>query len=369
MTLREAFERTLIEIATTRELVSLAIASVLFYAFYYPAPYAQQAAEGMNLVVVDQGHSPLGRSITRALEASRSVHVVGEAVDLAAAEDAVLDRRADGILFLSRDLDAIATHPAAIRPGAGAMLVVNAAYAVRAEAIALTLADTLVDAIAQRGKAIDRRLPDPAGLVRVQPLFNTTAGYRDYIFPAVSNIILQQTLLFASARLAAERRRRRAAFGGLRASLGTWAAMTLIGILAQSFFFGFAYWIQDVPRAGNIAGVVMAMPLFAGAVSALGLAIGHALGDGDAALKLLIPTSVPLVFLAGFAWPLDQMPPWLATLAWASPATPAMHLFVRFNQMGASVAEAAGPLAVMALLAAAYGTIAMTMLARKAAVA
>ncbi|WP_294281499.1 ABC transporter permease [uncultured Sphingomonas sp.] len=367
MTLRDAFERTLIEVATTRALLSLAMLSVLLYAFYYPAPYSQQESVGMRLVVVDQGRSPLGRSIVRALSASRSVRIVGMAPDMAAGEDRLLDRSADGILLLSRDLDRIVTNPAAARPGAGIALVVNAAYFTRAEAIVQTLVDTLLARVAERARTIDRRLPDPGRLVRVQPLFNTTAGYRDYIFPAVANIILQQTLLFAAARLTAERRRRNAPFNGLSAALGTWAAMILIGLLAQAFFFGFAYWVQDIPRGGNMAGLALAMPLFAAAVSALGLAIGHAVRDGDAALKLLIPTSVPLVFLAGFAWPLDQMPDWLATLAWASPATPAMHLFVRFNQMGARTAEAIGPLSVMAVLAVLYGVVALRLLSTDAA--
>lgn len=367
MTWRAAFERTLIEVATTRELLSLALLSVLLYAFYYPAPYARQEAVGMKLVVVDQGHSAIGRSLVRRLEAGRTVRVVGEAPDMAAGEDALLDRRADGVLLLSRDLDAIVTDPAVPRPGAGVALVVNTAYFVRAETIGLALLDAIAAEAARRGRALAPRLPDAAALVRVQPLFNTIAGYRDYIFPAVSNIILQQTLLFAAARLAAERRRRRAPFASVAAALGTWAAMGLLGLLAQAFFFGFAYWVQDVPRAGNVAGMLIAMPLFAGAVSGLGLAIGHAVRDGDAALKLLIPTSVPLVFLAGFAWPLDQMPQWLATVAWLSPATAAMHLLVRFNQMGATIAEAGGPLVAMGVLFALYGAIAVRMLSGREA--
>ena len=39
-----AFEATLFEILGARELLSLAVISVLFYAFYYPAPYSQQQA-------------------------------------------------------------------------------------------------------------------------------------------------------------------------------------------------------------------------------------------------------------------------------------------------------------------------------------
>lgn len=359
MNLRLAFERTLIEVATTRELMSLALLSVLFYAFYYPAPYAQQDARGLPVVVVNQMRSPIGREAVRALGTARAVRIVATVPDMRTAEAMMLDRDVDGILFLSRDLDRIVTNPGAIRPGSGAALVVNAAYFVRAEAVGLSLTEVLLSEAARRGSAIDRRSPDPSSLIRVQPLFNTTAGYRDYILPAISNIILQQTLLFAAARLAAERRRRRASPHGLGGAAGTWLAMTLIGLLGQAFFFGFAFWVQDVPRGGNMVGLLLAMPLFAGAVAGLGLAIGHAMGNGDDALKLLMPTSVPLVFLAGFAWPLDQMPHWLALLSWLSPATPAMHLFVRFNQMGATIDEAIGPLLVMASLFAVYGLLAL----------
>jgi ABC-2 type transport system permease protein len=129
-----------------------------------------------------------------------------------------------------------------------------------------------------------------------------------------------------------------------------WVACMVIGMLAAFFYFGFVYWVQDIPRGGNMPLLLLAVPAFAGAVAALGLAAGAFFRNGDDALKILLPTSVPLVFLAGFAWPLDAMPRWLATLAWASPATGGMHLFIRLNQMGARASEIVGPLATLLLL-------------------
>jgi len=347
------FEATLLEILGSRELLSLAVISVLFYAFYYPAPYSQQQVQALPMVVVDRDDTPLSRAIVRGLGDTRSVRIVGRVPDMAAARQAVRQRRADGILYFSKGLGAAAL---AGRPGSGVALIINGAYFVRAEGIARALGDVVADEAQQLGGAISVTGGfDPGRLIVAQPLFNTTGGYRDYVFPAIVNIILQQTLLFAAARLIAERRRRGVWRRGAVEAIGSWVALTLIGILAGLFVFGFAFWAQDVPRAGNVSGLIIALPLFAAAVSAAGLAIGSLFRDGDDALKLLMPTSVPLVFLAGFAWPLDEMPRWLAALAWLSPATAAMHLFVRFNQMGASIAEASGPLAVMAGLAGAYG--------------
>lgn len=352
--LLHAFEATWFEVLQERELVSLAIISVLFYAFYYPAPYSQQQALALPMVVVDRDRTPLSRAVIRHLGETPTVRIVALVPDIMAAREDVRQRRADGILYLSKGLSGAALKG---RPGAGAALIVNGAYFVRAEGIARALGDVVREQALEVTGALTARHSGSGATIVMQPLFNTTGGYRDYVFPAIANIILQQTLLFASARLIAERRRRGDWQRDRATALGTWIAMTLIGIFAGLFVFGFAFWVQDVPRTGNVPGLLLALPVFAATVAALGLVAGSLFRSGDDALKLLMPTSVPLVFLAGFAWPLDQMPGWLATIAWFSPATAAMHLFIRFNQMGASIAEASTPLLVLVGLMIGYGAI------------
>ncbi|MCB8835498.1 hypothetical protein LJD42_28540, partial [Escherichia coli] len=99
------------------------------------------------------------------------------------------------ILYLSKGLGGAALKG---RPGAGAALIVNGAYFVRAEGIARALGDVVREqAVEVTGALIAHRSGSGATIV-MQPLFNTTGGYRDYVFPAIANIILQQTLLFAS---------------------------------------------------------------------------------------------------------------------------------------------------------------------------
>ena len=352
--LLRAFEATWFEVLQARELVSLAVISVLFYAFYYPAPYSQQQALALPMVVVDRDRTPLSRAVIRHLGETPTVRIVALVPDMMAAREEVRQRRADGILYLSKGLGGAALKG---RPGAGAALIVNGAYFVRAEGIARALGDVVREQALEVTGALTARHSGSGATIVMQPLFNTTGGYRDYVFPAIANIILQQTLLFASARLIAERRRRDDWQRDRATALGTWIAMTLIGIFAGLFVFGFAFWVQDVPRTGNVPGLLLALPVFAATVAALGLVAGSLFRSGDDTLKLLMPTSVPLVFLAGFAWPLDEMPGWLATIAWFSPATAAMHLFIRFNQMGASIAEAATPLLVLIGLMIGYGAI------------
>ncbi|PMY00798.1 ABC transporter permease, partial [Pseudomonas sp. MPR-R2A5] len=81
-----------------------------------------------------------------------------------------------------------------------------------------------------------------------------------------------------------------------------------IGTLAGGLYFGLVFWVQDIPHGGNLAALALVVPLFAATVSALGMLAGSLVRSGDDALKLLIPTSIPFVFLSGFAWPLVAMP-------------------------------------------------------------
>lgn len=356
MRIWSAIVRALLEIMTERELASLAFISVVFYAFYYPAPYSHQLATKLSVVVVDEDQTAFSRGLIRDLGATQTVEVVGEALDMAQARRIIRDRKAEGVLLLSKGLGDAAL---AGRGGEGIGLIVEGSYFVRAEGVL----GAIGEAVSAQAKSIDQESggsragsPGEGEAIVVQPLFNGIAGYRDYVFPSIAVVILQQTLLFTAARLVAERRRRFGWCPDLSEAIGTWLACIFVGWIGQAFFFGFAYWLQDVPRSGNMAGLLLAMPVFSAASAALGLLLGTLFRGGDDALKLLMPTSVPLVFLTGFAWPLNQMPAWVAAVAWLSPATAGVHSLVRFNQMGATFEEAIIPMSIMGALTIVYLT-------------
>lgn len=359
MTFRQAFEGALLEILRTRDLVAVAVISVLFYAFYYPAPYAHQVVERLPIVVVDADRSTVSREIVRNLAAAQKVEIAADVSDMAAARMMVRNRQAEGILVIPRDLASALIDG---RPGGGIAIWLNGAYLLRAEAVGKTIGEAI-------GATLEGRLSGFAGrtalrMTRVvaHPLFNTTEGYRDYIFPAVANIILQQTLLFAVARMIAERRRTGRWQRGM--VFGVWAACTTIGTLSGLFYFGLIFWLQDIPHGGNVPALLLTVSLFAATVAAAGLMVGSMVRSGDDALKVLIPTSIPFVFLSGFAWPLFAMPGWVQAIAWAVPVTPATHIFVPLNQMGATLAEVRGAVAILALQLVVFGSVACRRLQR-----
>ena len=343
---------TLMEIMRTRDLVLTMVLAVVFYAFYYPAPYQHQTALKLPMIVVDEEGTPATRALAQALNATREVAVVGTVGDYRAAVQGVKERHADGIVLLPKG---ISRALAAGESGAGAAVWVNGAYLTRASAIGAAVKGVLMDQVAAQAAplaaAVHRNAP--IELV-VRPLFNPNEGYASYIYPAVALLILQQTLMFGSAMLAATRRRT----GRLPCTpgyfLGTLAALVVIGSGAAAFFFGWAFWVENTPRTLQLAHLAWMVPLYAATVGALGLALGSHMPSAERAMMWLAPTSVVLFFLTGAAWPLDQMPRPIAWLAQLSPATAGVQAFVPVNQMGASPADVARWLGLLGALLAVY---------------
>jgi ABC-2 type transport system permease protein len=69
--------------------------------------------------------------------------------------------------------------------------------------------------------------------------------------------------------------------------------------------------------------------------------LGGVCRQRETSIQGLLITSIPFLFLAGFAWPLDLMPLPLRWLAHLVPSTAGIQGFVRLNQMGASLSEVA----------------------------
>ena len=71
-------------------------------------------------------------------------------------------------------------------------------------------------------------------------------------------------------------------------------------------------------------------------------------------MQVVLFTSLPLVFLAGFAWPVEALPEWLRAAAPLIPSTSAIPAYLRLTRMGAGLADVARESAALWALAAMY---------------
>lgn len=70
MSITHAFLSTLRRLGASRDAIMLIVVAVLFYGFYYPAPYSQAHPHDVRIALVDEAPSPLSRELAERVDAS-----------------------------------------------------------------------------------------------------------------------------------------------------------------------------------------------------------------------------------------------------------------------------------------------------------
>ena len=367
MTLWRAFLTTVAAALRDRGLVFMFVAAVPIYSFFYPLPYATQSVRNVPLVVVDLDGSPMSRDIVSRLSAVATVRIRGSAAAIDEASGALASGQIAGIVLVPANFsrDAARGTPTAVTVfGTGAYPVQDKAVLGSVGAVVQGVAGEVNGArLARQGAPAAALMQSArAGPAFIdQPLYNLSRGYGSYVVAAVSILIVQQVMLMAIAALVGTWLEARAGtlFGsqavGPGALLGTVAGFALFVFLALLYFIGFAFWFQDYPRGGNLAGAAAFAALTALAIASLGIALGAWFADRERAFQVLLATSVPFLFMSGIVFPREAIPAPLNALAMLIPTTPGIFGLVKLNQMGATWSEIRPEFLNMAALLLLYG--------------
>jgi ABC-2 type transport system permease protein len=150
------------------------------------------------------------------------------------------------------------------------------------------------------------------------------------------------------------------AFGGMLAAfwLFAWCAILL--------WIGFAFWYYDLPRAGNLSAAIVIGALYALGIAAVGVALGCWMADRERALQVIGAVSIPLLFLSGFAFPVESIAQPLVWFSFLLPTTHGIQAFLMFNQMGATWLEARPQVIRLLIVTLAYIGVAWWMASRRA---
>jgi len=373
-----AFRYALRSVLTDKGAVLPAVLGVILYCFFYPLPYLPQVVQHVPVVVADYDASSLSRELERNLDTSRELSVTGVVRRVEEAVPLLQQGAIGGIVAIPPDFrrDVLRGTPTGVTVmGNGGYIVVDgsilgAAAEVLASTVAAPLAAHVVEAYAPPTVVAHAAHAGP--LLIKQPLFNSVQGYESYVVPASMGIIVHQLLIISICLVLGtwiERGRWPIAPNG-RLSPGAFSGMLgafwLLVWCAILFWIGFVFWYHDLPRAGHLSAAIIAGALYALAIAALGVVLGCWMADRERALQIIGGISVPLLFLSGFAFPVESIAPPLTWLSYLLPSTHGIQLMLKFNQMGASWRESATELARLLILTCAYVLLAWWMAARRA---
>jgi len=374
----QAFKIALLGVLRDKGAVVPMVLGGLVYSFFYPLPYRPEVVEHVPVIVADYDASPLSRQFERDLDATRAVRVAGVTRRV---EDAVpLMQRGEigGIVAIppNFDRDVLRGSPT------GVTVMGNGGYIVVDGTILETAAEVLVSTTAAPLAAhlVESHVP-PAALMRAahagpalikQPMFNTVQGYASYVVPASTGLIVHQLLIIGICvvmgtwiergrwTIAPQGRLSVRAFGGMLAGfwLFVWCAIL--------FWIGFVFWIYDLPRAGNLSAGIVIGALYALAIAALGVSLGCWMADRERAFQVIGAVSIPLLFLSGFAFPVESIPAPMVWFSYLLPSTHGIQALLKFNQMGATWREASPQVIRLIVVTLAYMGLAWWMASRKA---
>ena len=328
----------------TRGAFALLFLAPLIYGIYYPQPYLNQILRKLPIAVVDNDLSDLSRQIVETLDASGSLSVVLRARTLAEAR-AAIDR---GQAFAAVDippgterdvLKGITAH-IPIYADATYLFVFRSTASGVATAIGTLTSDLVSRGARSDGSLVKAKLASmsPADVL-LQPIFNPVGGYASYVVPAAFILILQQTLLIGAAMLT---RGAIAQGGGAVAGvLGRGVAHLTIYLPAIALYLIVLPHIYGFSTLGHLPQLFVLAAVFLLATSFMGQAVGAWFTRPENATIVLMGTSLPQFFMAGFAWPREAIPHVALALGRFFPADPAIDAIVRVNQLGANIWEVA----------------------------
>jgi ABC-2 type transport system permease protein len=179
----------------------------------------------------------------------------------------------------------------------------------------------------------------PADIL-LQPIFNPVGGYASYIVPAAFVLILQQMLLVGSGMLTVVALAQ--GVGGAFATvLGRGIAHLTIYLPALALYFIVLPRIYGFSTLGQPLQLFALGSVFVLATSFMGQAAGAWFKRPETPTLIFLGTSLPQMFLTGFAWPREAIPKPALAAGSIFPSDFAIDGMVRIDQLGASLWEVA----------------------------
>uniref|UniRef100_UPI0030DAE019 ABC transporter permease n=1 Tax=uncultured Psychrobacter sp. TaxID=259303 RepID=UPI0030DAE019 len=339
------FKQTLVDVFKDKGVLLMLIIAPIIYGFFYPWPYSSEVVNNVPVGIVDYDRSDLSRTISRYASASPQLNTVNF-VDEQQAKEAIWSDEIAGFMIIPAGLEqqVMAGKAASVSVlGNGGYFLLNKNVQTGfLQAVSTVSAGIEVKKSVAQGAYMPTAAQNTQAVpLQIAPLYNQTEGYGAYVVPAVSIIILQQTLLIAAAMLVGtwfEMRRHTTSITGW---LGRIAALSTLSFVVGCFYYGWAFELHNYPRGKNMLGSLLFLLIYCPTVATLGCVFGLWLRQRERSMQVLIFSSLPVFFMSGYPWPANQLPEVLQIVRWLVPTTPAINTSVQLNQMGASIAQVA----------------------------
>ncbi len=327
---------------TNIPIVLTIIGGVILYSFFYPQPYSNEIVKTLKVSVVDLDKSELSRKLIYSLNATPQIKVARQDMSSNDAKQALIEKKVSGIIIIpahfKRDLALHVSPTIAIGADANYFLIYGSIVEGAFKSIFTQSAGIKVGNLLLQNTPLRtaKESFSPYSLKTIN-LFNVDMSYTYYVIPAVFILILQQTMLMGLGILGgfyAQSKEKYTAPVWMKISSRTLIFGTLF-FTHILFYFGFSFDFFHIPHLASAYNIVTFGVPFILSTIFLGILFGGLLKNQESATPVILLTSLPLIFSAGFIWPKEAIPEFITYFSLFFPSTPAMQGFLKLNQMGA----------------------------------
>lgn len=339
-------KQEILNIITDANVMLVMFGGLLLYAMLYPQPYLNKLPLQQSVVVVDHDQTPTSRRLIRFANATPQVRIADQADSISQARELLLDGQVRGMLiiprYFERDLALSRSPVVGLAGDANFFLIYSTIVEGLARVVMTTGAVARVGELLVAGVPLGFAVKDWSPIhLNDRPLFNVGMGYLGYVIPAIFVLILQQTLLLASGLVGTRSKARSGlSFASAGSLLGArFVAMFIIYFVFAQFYMGVCFEYYEISKNADVLDLYLMIAAFLGASVALGMLLGLLLPGSEWAPPVVMVSSLPMAFTAGFIWPIELLPEPVLWISQWFPSTHAIQGFLKLNQMGAEFSQ------------------------------
>ncbi|MDB1123814.1 ABC transporter permease [Vibrio algarum] len=320
---------------------------VVFYSFLYPLPYSHQTPTEQTITVVNLDNSLTSFQLERMVDATSQIKIAARAHSIEEAKQQFIEGKVTGILVIPEHFYKellLGKSPTLSFAGDASYFLVYGAIVEGITGASGTLAaKARVNRMVMEGQPLEAASGQYASsIVNMKPTFNPEMGYVNYVVPAVFVLILQQTLIMSIGVVGGTQK-----FGkgywtkqsSLRLILTRSSIFIATYYFLSMYYFGFSFDFYDIHRLAEPLTLLALLAPFLLSSCFIGSFLGAILPRRELVAVVVLISSMPLIFSAGFIWPLESVPQPMIWLSNLIPCTPAIQAFLKINQLGADFTQ------------------------------
>lgn len=332
-------------------LLTVVIAPIL-YAFFLGSIYLNKDLDQIRFAVVDYDNTETTRELSRLLDASQKIDLVGYLEDYEDGVEKLQKLDIEGFIVFHKGVERelkrmegtnvkLYLNTTRFLPSNDLNMAVNSVMLTVGAGIRLNY--YMIQNI-DSPKAM--QLIDPVS-VQVNPIYNVINSYGGFLLPGLFFLILQQTLLIGLGESVSKDNEN----GKLRKFLSNssngvsnyfFGKTSYYQMLFVAYIFLFTVVIFpffQLPVDGSLFAMFVISIAFFWLVTVMAVLIGTFIKSQVRYMEIMAFTTYPFFLLSGYSWPISSMPLPLQWLSALLPTTPIMEAMTRLYVMGGSWAD------------------------------